>query len=166
MKRILFCLAALLGVFVISTAGFAQMVLDQAYVYFLQDDYSKTLGECKRLLKDSSAQRYRDEIYYLMGLTYLKQRDFSGALENFNIILSQYSKSEFYDDAYLGLGDIYFLQDDLDRAIDTYQKFALFQRKSELLHIAYYKLARAYQKKALWQEAKNYFSKLQKEPSK
>ncbi|MFH1248419.1 MAG: SPOR domain-containing protein [Candidatus Omnitrophota bacterium] len=102
-------------------AGYC-LQIDKVKVYFLNQDFKSAIKEGERLLAVTSHHTSgSDELYYLLGLSYLKDGNYLRASDIFEIILKELPKSNLKDEARLGLGDAYYLKGDYSRAEKEYR---------------------------------------------
>mgnify|MGYP001594814574 CR=1 FL=1 len=137
--------------------------LDRAKIYFLKGDYSACVNECEAILAHSRYSKDLDELYYILGLSYLKQGNLLRASDIFEIILREFKDSGFREEAMLGLGDVYFLKSDYEGAQNQYQQILSSNPDTKLRGLLLYKLAQASIKRGNWQEAQGYLDKLNKD---
>jgi tetratricopeptide (TPR) repeat protein len=135
--------------------------LDKVKIHFLSGDYPSAISEGERILASSSSHASGlDELYYILGLSYLKNGNYLRASDIFEIIIKEFKNSAFKDEAKLGLGDAYFLKGDDDKAQDCYQEFLSSSPRTKLLALLYYRLSQIEFKKGNTPEAKEYLDKL------
>jgi tetratricopeptide (TPR) repeat protein len=135
--------------------------LDKLKVYFLSGDYKSSILEGERILASSGSSSVGlDELYYILGLSYLKDGNYLRASDIFEIILKEFKDSAFKDDALLGLGDTYFLRGDYDKAQGQYQELIETNPRTKLRALVYYRLSQIGFKKGETQAAKEYLDKL------
>jgi len=134
--------------------------LDKIKIYVLSADYKSAIAEGEKLMA-SSGQGYRaDELYYLLGFSYLKNGNYLRASDIFEIILKEFNNSAFRDAAYLGLGDSYFLRGDYPKARDNYLKLISDCPRTKLKATVYSRLSQCAAKSGDTEEVKNYQLKL------
>jgi len=149
---------------VMATCNFAYALdLDQAKIYFLKGDYAQSINECENLLAHSQYSRNLDELYYILGLSYLKQGNFLRASDIFEIIIKEFKDSNFNELAMLGLGDVLFLKADYENAASKYQQIMSSNPRTNLSSLLFFKLAQVSLKRGNWQEAQGYLGRLNKE---
>lgn len=95
--------------------------LDRIKVYFLNGDYKSAITEGERALASTGYTEQLDELYYILGLSYLKDGNYLRSSDIFEIILKEFPNSRFKDEAKLGLGDSYFLRGDFEQAEFNYK---------------------------------------------
>ena len=160
MKRTLFLVIA---VFLITAVGAYAVNPDKLKMYFLSADYKSAISEGERLIA-ISGQGYRsDELYYLLGVSYLKNENYLRASDIFEIILKEFNNSLFREAAMLGLGDTYFLRGDYQKAGESYRKLISDFSRAKLKAVAYYRLSQCAAKTGNTQEARDYRDKLRQE---
>ena len=77
--------------------------LDKLKAYFLSGDYKSAITEGERVLAKVEDSGPIDELYYILGLSYLKDGNYLRASDIFEIILNECKGSHFKDDAILRL---------------------------------------------------------------
>ncbi len=137
--------------------------LDQAKIYFLSGDYKSAIQEGEKLLAKDANSPHSDELYYILGLSYLKDGNFLRASDIFEIILKEFKSSAFGDEARLSLGDTYFLRGDYDKAEERYNGLINNNPRTKLKAALYYRLSQVGFKKGKTQQAKEYLDKLKTE---
>lgn len=153
-----------LGVLVTFSLSFAYALnLDKAKIYFIKGDYKSAIIEGERIIAGLSDDRGADELYYILGLSYLKDGNYLRASDIFEIILKEFKDSKFKDEANLGLGDTYFLRGDYQKAQGYYKELIKTNPRSKLKPIVYYRLSQIQAKLGNSQLAKEYSDKLNKE---
>ncbi len=160
MKRVLFfIIVILLG---IALTGYA-LNLDKLKAYILNADYKSAISEGERLIAASGHDYRSDELYYLLGVSYLKNGNYLRASDIFEIILKEFNDSPFRDAARLGLGDTYFLREDYQSAKESYRRLITDSPHSELKAAVYYRLSRCAARTGDSREAADYQNKLRQE---
>lgn len=137
--------------------------LDKAKILFLKGDYAECINECENILAKSRYSKDLDELYYILGLSYLKQGNLLRASDIFEIISKEFKDSDFKEDVILGLGDIYFLKSDYDNAESKYKQLLEINPETNLKCLLLFKLAQVSLKEGNWQEAQGYLDKLNKD---
>jgi tetratricopeptide (TPR) repeat protein len=152
-----------LGISILCSNAYA-LNIDKVKVYFLNGDYKSAISEGEKALTNYSGHpAYLDELYYILGLTYLKDGNYLRASDIFEIILKEFRNSTFKDEAKLGLGDTYFLRGDYDKAQRYYEELLNFNPRTKLIASLYYRLSQIGFKKGDTQAAKEYLDKLKKD---
>jgi tetratricopeptide (TPR) repeat protein len=146
----------------ISHNGYA-LNLDKAKVYFLKGNYQECIGECENVLARSGYSRDLDELYYMLGISYMKQGNLLRASDVFEIIINEFKDSGFQQEAQLGLGDIYFLKSDYENAENKYKQILQSSEDTRLKGLILFRLAQCALKEGNWQEAQAYQDKLNKD---
>lgn len=134
--------------------------LDKAKFYFLNNDYKSAIIEGEKAMAEEGQSSNLDELYYILGLSYLKDGNYLRASDIFEIILKEFKESSFKEEAKLGLGDTYFLRGYFDNARKCYKELIESNSKSKMLPILYYRLSQCAYKQGNIQEAKGYADKL------
>jgi len=138
--------------------------IDKIKIYFLNGDYKSTISEGEKVLTKYSAHSPNlDELYYILGLSYLKDGNYLRASDIFEIILKEFKDSLFKDEAKLSLGDTYFLKGDFDLAQGYYGELINSNPRTELKASLYYRLSQTGFKIGDTQAAKEYLDKLRTE---
>ena len=137
--------------------------LDKLKIYFLQGDYSASIKEGEKILAGAEQSPELDELYYILGVSYLKDGNYLRASDIFEIILNEFKKSKFKELAQLGLGDSYFLRGDLQQAEQCYKQLQEANNNSNLKAQAYYRFSRLAFKRGDIQQGKEYLDRLNKE---
>lgn len=101
-----------------------------------------------------------DELYYVLGLSYLKDGNFLRASDIFEIILNEFKDSRFHDEAKLGLADTFFLREDFVQAKNIYKGLLDSGPSVSLKPILYYRLSQVAFKTGDMAEGKTYEDKL------
>lgn len=147
--------------FVLSVRPGYCLNLDKLKVYFLRGDYKSAILEGERALANYSTHpAHLDELYYILGLSYLKDDNYLRASDIFEIIIDEFKGSPLREDAKLGLGDTYFLRGDYDKAERYYQEILKANSRTKLKATLYYRLSQAGFKKGDTQRGKEYLDKL------
>jgi len=138
--------------------------IDTVKSYFLKGNYALCIKEAEKVLADSGEKdKNRDELYYLLGLSYLKENNPLAAGYNFKIILNQYRNNKFQEESLMGLGDCYFLRGDYTIAAFQYQELLDKNPKTRLKAGIYLRLAQLAAKTADKEQEKEYLARLKSE---
>ncbi len=137
--------------------------LDNLRSYFLNGNYQACISEGEKILARSVSAKDLDELYYILGLSYLKQNNHLRASDIFEIIIKEYRGSGFKDEARLGLADSFFLKGDFSKAQDLYQELLKNNSRSKLKPAIYYRLSQLARKTSDRQKEKEYLDKLKSE---
>ena len=137
--------------------------LEKARVDFLKGDYPEAIKECENILAYKGYSKDLDELYYILGLSYMKQENYLRASDIFEIIINEFKDSSFKDDAMLGLGDTYLLRGDYTAAETQYKTFLNTQPQTKLKPVVYYRLAQVSMKQGSQKDAQGYMDKIKKE---
>jgi tetratricopeptide (TPR) repeat protein len=158
--RLLFgCLCLVIG---FSTNAYA-LGLDNLKAYFLNGDYKTCITEGEKILARASSSKDLDELYYILGLSYLKDGNYLRSSDIFEIILKEYRNSKFKEEAKLGLGDSYFARSDFKKAESLYQEMLKNNPRSKLKPGFYYRLSQLGKRTADFQQEQEYLHKLKSE---
>ena len=135
--------------------------IDKVKICFLSGDYKSAISEGEKALANYSGHpAYLDELYYILGLTYLKDGNYLRASDIFEIILKEFRNSTFKDEAKLGLGDTYFLRGDYDKAQRYYEELLNSNSRTKLKAQLYYRFSQIGLQKGDTQAAREYLDKL------
>lgn len=150
----------LLVLFVLLVKRAYCLSLDKVKIYFLSSDYKSAILEGEKILAGYRESSVSDELYYILGLSYLKDENYLRASDIFEIILKEFKDSPFKEEARLGLGDIYFLRSDFAKAKEHYQELLNRNPRSKFKAQVYYRLSQIEFKKGNTQLAAEYLKKL------
>lgn len=137
--------------------------LDKLKVYFLEGDYKSAIVEGEKIMAVAGRSPNLDELYYILGLSYLKDGNYLRASDIFEIILNEFKESEFKEAAKLGLADTYFLRGDFSKAQDYYQDLMRSNPQTKLKAQVYYRLSKVNLERQDTQTAKEYLEKIKNE---
>ena len=137
--------------------------LDKIKVYFLKGDYKEAIAEGEKLLGRSAHSKADDELYYILGLSYLKEGNLLRASDIFEIILKEFKDSKFEEEAILGLGDTYLLKGDFEKAQGYYEELARNRPHSKLLAQAYSRLSEIGFKRGDKKQGQDYLDRLRRD---
>lgn len=115
--------------------------LQSIKVNILKGDYKQAIVEGEKALASQEESRDSDELYYLLGLSYLKDGNFLRAADIFEIILKEQPDSKFKDEAKIGLADAYLLRSDFDKAKGELEDLLKTCPNTKLKAQAYYRLS-------------------------
>lgn len=137
--------------------------LEKAREYFLKGDYQACINECEGILARSQYSKDLDELYYLLGLSYLKKKALLRSYDVFEILVKEFKDSYYKQDALLAQADIYFLKENYNKALFEYKQLLNVYPHSRLKVFIYFRLIKAHLKIGSWQEARNFKDKLERE---
>jgi tetratricopeptide (TPR) repeat protein len=137
--------------------------LDNLRAYFLEGNYKTCIFEGEKILARAPSSNGLDELYYILGLSYLKDGNYLRASDIFEIILNEYRNSKFKDEANLGLGDSYFLRRDYTKAEDIYLELLKNRPRSKLKPAIYFRLSQLGKRTANNHKYEEFRSKLKSE---
>lgn len=107
----------------------------------LKGDYKQAIVEGEKILATQEEKSDLDELYYLLGISYLKEENYLRASDIFEIIMKEFPGSKFKDEAKLGLGDSYLLRGDLDKAKSDYEELLKSDPNTKLKAQVYHRLS-------------------------
>jgi tetratricopeptide (TPR) repeat protein len=137
--------------------------IDHLKAIFIGGDYKTAIVEGEKLLADTDKNYDADELYYILGLSYLKDGNYLRASDIFEIIINEFKRSRYAPEARLGLADSYFFRGDLQKAKKGYLELSLDKGASRLKASAYYRLSECEAKLGNTESAKDYLAKLKQE---
>lgn len=137
--------------------------LDRLKVYFLQGDYKAAITEGEKIIASTGQSKDIDELYYILGLSYLKDENFLRASDIFEIILKEFKESRFKEQAKLGLSDAYFLKGDFDKAQSYLIDLVNTDPDTKFKAQVYYRFSQIGFKKGDTQQGREYLERLKKE---
>ena len=153
---------ALCLVIIMRTPALSQN-LDSLKMYFLEGDYRSAIQEGEKLIAQDAGVSSHDEIYFMLGLSYLKDANYLRASDIFEIILKEFKGSKFKDEARMCLGDSYFLRQDYDKAQEIYQESIKQSPSGKFKPLTFYRLSQVGFKKGDSRAGKFYLDKLKQE---
>ena len=160
-------LGSLAGIICALTFGFQSQALalnlDKIKANFLNGDYKSAIIEGEKMLAAENDETGLDELYYILGLSYLKDGNYLRASDIFEIILGEFKDSEFKEEAKLGLGDTYFVRGDFELAESYYRELINNDSGGKLKPQVYYRFSQTGFKKGDMQQGKEYLEKLKTE---
>ncbi len=137
--------------------------LDKLKIYFLQGDYKSAITEGEKIIASSGQSYGVDELYYILGLSYLKDENLLRASDIFEIILREFKESRFKEQAKLGASDAYFLRGDFDKAQGYLFDLMETNPDSKFKAQIFYRLSQIGFKKGDTQQGKEYLERLKQE---
>jgi len=155
-KKILFGISLLLCL----TSQVYALDLDRLKIYFLKGEYKSAISEGEKLLANYGRSSQSDELYYMLGLSYLKDDNYLRASDIFEIILTEFKDSRFKEEARLGLGDTYLVRGDLNKAEEYYRYLLGDNPQTKLKAQLYYRMSQVGFKKGDTAQGKEYLDKL------
>ena len=130
---------------------------------FLEGDYGSAIKEGESILAEVDYTADLDELYYILGLSYLKEENYLRASDIFEIILNEFKGSKFKLEAMLARGDAYFALEDYLMAQRCYDELLKSNPEDKLKFQGYSRLAQIGFKKGDNQQAKLYLDKIKQE---
>lgn len=138
--------------------------LEKPKAYFLAGNYNAAIEEGERALSSTREDAPGlDELYYILGLSYLKDGRYLRASDIFEIVLKEFKDSKFSDEAKMGLGDSYFLRGDYPAAQGHYLELLKNSPMVSLRPLVYYRLSLCAAKLGDTQGAKDYLDQLRQD---
>ncbi|MDD5166227.1 MAG: SPOR domain-containing protein [Candidatus Omnitrophica bacterium] len=137
--------------------------IDKPKIYFLNGEYKLAIAEGEKLLAQEVHGAGSDQLYYILGMSYLKDGNYLRASDIFEIILKEFKDSALEPEARLGLGDTYFLRGDYDKARAYYTELLNTHIRLQLTPLVYYRLSQCAFKQGNVEEGNGYLSKLKKD---
>ncbi|MDP2831057.1 MAG: SPOR domain-containing protein [Candidatus Omnitrophota bacterium] len=135
--------------------------LDTLKTDFLQGNYRRVIFEGQAQLSRMHLGN-RDELNYILGLSYLKESKLDLAGDCFRSILNN-SGSKFKEEASLGLGDTYLVSGQFQQAEDIYNKLIADDPNSSQKPAILYRLSQLEFKKGFHQKGNDYWFKLKRD---
>ena len=137
--------------------------IERVKACFMQGDYRGAIMEGEKVLGSNIDKQHSDELYYLLGLSYLKDENYLRASDIFSIIINEFKDSRFKEEATIGLGDSFFLQGDLNGAKKCYSGLLKSNQSTKLKAQIYSRLSQVAFKQGDTVEGKAYADKLKSE---
>ena len=137
--------------------------LDKTKAYLLEGDYKQAIAEGEKLIAQYGHDPKSDELYYILGLSYLKDGNYLRASDIFEIILKEFAESRFKEEAKLSLADTYYLRLNYAGAEDKYKEIISNNSSTKLRSLLYYRIMQCALKSGNTQEAKLYLDKIKQE---
>ena len=137
--------------------------LENAKIYLLNGNYKEAISEGERLMAKSAHSKADDELYYILGLSYLKDGNLLRSSDIFEIILNESKDSRFKEEATMGLGDTYLLRGDFQKAQELYEGLINRYPNTKFKAQAYFRLSQAAFQKGESNQGKEYSDKLKSE---
>jgi len=154
---------ALCAVLLIFISKSYALDLDKLNSSFLSGDYKGAIAEGERILAAKQSSSDLDQLYYILGLSYMRDGNLLRASDIFEIIINEYKKSPLKEEAELGLADTYFLRQDFEKAQAHYKEIIDSNPGTKLKAEIYYRLSQVGFKKGDAKEGKEYLDKLKQE---
>jgi tetratricopeptide (TPR) repeat protein len=159
-----YCILFVICVLCIGISEVWALNLDTVKLYFFKGDYKACIQEGEKTLANTGKRdAKKDELHYLIGLSYLKDGNPEAAADNFKIILDKFRNSRFKEKAKIGLGDSYFLKGDYNLAFAQYKELLNNNPSTKLKPGVYYRLSQIGRKTNDTQQEKEFLAKLKKE---
>ncbi|MFA4989172.1 MAG: tetratricopeptide repeat protein [Candidatus Omnitrophota bacterium] len=142
------------------TANCYALNLDNLKANLIKGDYQAAINEGEKLVVQDP---HSDELYYLLGLSYLKAGDYLRSAGTFELIIQEFSGSRFKEEARLGLGDAYLLRNDLARAEESYHELLKSNPDTRLKAQLFYRLSEISFKQGEADQGQDYLAKLKED---
>lgn len=137
--------------------------LETLKVCFLAGDYKAAITEGEKILASVKESRQLDELYYILGLSYMKDGNYLRASDIFEIILNEFHDSRLREQAQLGLADTLFLREDFVRAQNDYEELLKRDQNTHLKAQLFYRLSKLGFRTGDTETGKEYAQKLKNE---
>ena len=132
--------------------------------YFLSGDYKTAIEEGEKALAGLDKPNVNlDELYYILGLSYMKEGNYLRASDIFEIILKEIKNSALRNDAQLALGDTYFMQADYAHAQICYEELLKESQDTKFAPLIYYRLSKISFKNGDSERARGYLDRLKRD---
>ncbi|MFH0828460.1 MAG: SPOR domain-containing protein [Candidatus Omnitrophota bacterium] len=158
--KIVFISVIFLPVFL--SAAYA-LNLDNLRNYFLNGEYKICVAEGEKILAQAASSKDLEELYYILGLSYLKEGNYLRASDIFEILLKEFHNGKFKEEAEMGLGDTYFARRDYSKAESVYREILKNYSHTKLKPAIYYRLSQLGKRTANSGKEQEYLLKLKSE---
>ena len=134
----------------------------QVKTLFLNGEYNLVISRGEEIINQSldNSSPDRDELYYIMGLSYMQESDYLRARDMFEFVIDEYLTSRHFQDARLGIADISYLEGDYSKASRLYRDLLRASPRRDLLPGVYSRLSLSLSKQGEIEEAQEYASRL------
>jgi len=131
---------------------------------FVKGDYKAVIKEGEKLMRDARERESNlEDLYYILGLSYLKEGNLLRAWDIFEIILNEFNSNKYTEEARLGLGDVYFLRRDYKKAEENYKKIIEDNPQTEMKAVVLYRLSQVALKEQETEKTDTYLETLRNE---
>jgi tetratricopeptide (TPR) repeat protein len=137
--------------------------LEKVKVDFLRGDYKGAIKEGEKILAAAGHAPDIDQLYCLLGLSYLKDGNYLRSSDIFEIILKEFKNSPMREEASLGLGDAYFLQNNLSKADACYRDMLTSRPQTKYKAMLYSRLSQTAYKRGDVENGKKFSDQLKAE---
>ncbi len=138
--------------------------IDPVKIRLLEGDYKSAIAQGEKLLAHSSRDsRHIDELYYVLGISYMKDGNLLRASDIFEIIIKEHKNSPFKEEAMMGLGDTHLLRGDICGAKEVYERLLKQNPQTKLKSQLFYRLSQAGFKKGELEDGKVYLAKIREQ---
>ncbi|MEW6102100.1 MAG: SPOR domain-containing protein [Candidatus Omnitrophota bacterium] len=161
-RRVVIFVSLCLCVFVSLDFVYA-LNLDSLKANLLKGNYKEAINEGEKILAGTRKDDASDELYYLLGLSYLKDGNYLRASDIFEIILKELNSSRFKEQAKIGLADTYLLRQDFNGAEAIYKELLSQNPGTKYKAVIFSRLSRVGFKKGDPEMGKEYRDKLKQE---
>jgi len=131
---------------------------------YIAGDYKAAIKEGEKIMAVSSHnQAGLDELYYILGLSYLKDGNYLRASDIFEIVINEFKSSNFVNEAKMGMADVYYFKGEYASAENKYKDLLNVKSTENLKAQLYYRLSEVAVKLGKSDEVRTYQEKLKKE---
>lgn len=131
---------------------------------YIAGDYKAAIKEGEKIMAGSSHnQAGLDELYYILGLSYLKDGNYLRASDIFEIVINEFKSSNFVNEAKMGMADVYYFKGEYASAENKYKDLLNVKSAENLKAQLYYRLSEVAVKLGKSDEVRTYQEKLKKE---
>ena len=137
----------------------------QIKTLFLNGEYNLVISRGEEIINQSldNSSPDRDELYYIMGLSYMQESDYLRARDMFEFVIDEYLTSRHFQDARLGIADISYLEGDYSKASRLYKDLLKSSPSRDLIPGLYWRLSLSLSKLDQISQAQEYLLILQRE---
>jgi len=162
LKKYLVFVFCILGIGVFTSVF--SLNLDKIKESYISGDYKSAIKEGEKMMAGSShVQTGMDELYYILGLSYLKDGNYLRASDIFEIIVNEFKSSTFINEAKMGLADVYYFKADYKTAEKKYLELLNNKSANFLKAQLYYRLSENAGKLGKINDVKFYQKKLKED---
>jgi len=163
-NKLMFLLTAVVLFSATAAGSVYALDLEKMKTCLVNADYQAGIREGERILSTTrSNDPGLDELYYLLGLSYLKQGNYLRASDIFEIIVREFRSSRFREASHIGLGDAYFVKGDYLKAEGIYNGLLSSATRTKYKAGLYYRLSQTAARLGNRVQEKEYLEKLRSE---